>query len=1042
MPKDATKMRWFEQHIMAGVFTDLYKSPLSFADGPVGPGGPRLPDPFPPKNWMRDIGAMARGDKSSLVFKSAEEKQVKMDRKEFEGALGAKDPVERSVVLARTLNTQLGTRYNGKTTKRDKGVRQHPAEARIQRSAIALESLLAAGKGFKKPEERKALLLAINLLPPDQQVDLFRADELGGRKLYSALYLAMKDEPEKETDLKQSFAQVKGAAQLARVGTKLDQHDPSGETGALVNGLMRHLDQAGLTDQDQNAFADKLVFKLTLQKNQTGVPDIPLPDTSKPGWREKFTSRTLSTLAEVQSVTDESIEKALDMPEADLVKVMGNSYLGTEDVAPDFSPDMKRREGDMRLARVAKAKALNEGNTDLHALLDGLDSNYLDRKRMLEEAQKGKSVKEILQILEAEAEETAGKLAEKGGKKIAKRVEQAETNIKDLEERIKKAQEENASTDELEADLKFFKQAVVDLKAVKIPSREVTLQLIKRFGRFPLQFVTKYGEGPYKLTKADLPSTLGPFKQLEIHAKAVEDPLQLKQGLLKSSFVLPTAGKSLKHCPWLESTAADLVRVAIAIREKESDFTLKNHPIIILDQSDGDGKDAKKQALWDENGEVVKKLALAHQDVGLTIRHVSMKSINKMMKDSGVEKLFDTTGEGNAGYGGCRNMAFMLGPVIQQAIRDGEDPDTITADSLAGRIKKTATSKDAPKLLMGDDTDYVAPGTVAAKMALGASDEHKDEYSLMATYRYGRDTQGVSSLYTNGAVSNLQSGGMEGFTSWLFSSNKWNNKNTTPGMGCTYGEPRFCLDLPTGAEEKQCNGSTFTQDYFAQASHLSGDRQTSPSAFLKSFMSYGNMTETVKALFDVEKDLPWNAEAKRRGDSDEKPFGNVGEMMAQATDPAKSVKLQKKVLTNLVTWRGADGKGGGPLQLDGSQATAVQKYLDDNPSLDEETRDELVKVKEVYDDGQRQAALMKDFTDRLLKELKLSDKANANDLESALDEGLKDPGSIKTAIAKIRSDMAKEGGAFDKTSPMLRDLVLVLESLAGGGFGELCDKLK
>jgi hypothetical protein len=1027
-PHLVNKKRWFEENIRPGLFPDLSKSPMPTKGGPLPDHGPRMPDPFPDPDWAKDVRAYARG-KSSMIFAAAEETQVKADRAELEKALATDDVYERAVNVAGALSAQITSKYKGKIAKRDSDDKQHPGEARIQRACLSLEALLAAGNDFATPTDRKVLLLAIDALTPEQQMDLLRADEATGRRLYSALYLAGK---EGDQDQKDSFAQVKGTAQLARVGSKLDSHDPSGETNGLLNGVMRYVDQAGLSDQEQNAFIDKLNFKLTINTRQGDYPDVPLPETSKDGWREKFTARTLSVLAETSAVSDESIEKALDMPDADLVKVLGNVYIGPIDVDPRYNTEMVRREGDIRLARVARSRAAKAKNADLQTILEGLDSNYLDRRLMMQEAQKGTPVSEILKILQKEAEEAAKKLAEQGEQKLNDRLKALRTKKEEITKAL-----ESKDDKSLRSELETLDKAEAILGKAKAPTAQQTLLLMKRFGRFALSGLQYTPET--KIPDTDvLVSAAEVYRQVQVQVAAVEDPKLLKEGLNKSSYVLPTAGKPLKNCPWLQSTAEDLVRIATAIREVENDFTLKRNPIIVLDQTDGSGKDPAKTQLWKENDDYLKKLEAEHKDVVLTINHISMANINAMMKDSGIEKLFDTTGEGNAGYGGARNMAFLLGPVIQDAVRKGEDPTKIKPDELAKRIKASALT-DAPKLFMGDDTDYVAPGSVASKAALAASDRHKDEYSLIATSRFGRDTQGVSSGFSNSAVGELEDGGLEAFTAYLFSSNKWNTRNTVPGMGCTFGEPRFCLDLPTGAEEKQCEGSVFTLDNFSMASHLSGDRQTTPSAFLKSYMGYSNMTETVKALFNVGE-LPWNAEATNRKNNGDKPFGNLGEVMSEAVDPAKKAEMQKSMLTKLVAWRGKDGKGGGggPLALDGNQADKVQEYLDNHPEIDAESKDELTKIKEVYQDGKRQAKLMKDFTDRLLAELKLN---SAKDLPGAIETALKDPASIQNAIKKIRDEMTKGDVKFDASNSMLRDLVLVLESVAGGGFSDLCDKL-
>jgi len=1062
MPQLVTKKRWYEKNVRKGVFD---QSPMPAEDGPLPRHSPRMPNPFPPADWVADIRGHARSTESAKTRGPAEEAEVKANRAKFEKALARADVNKRTEKLAKALRAQLKV----KNAKRERPDTQHPAEARIQRACISLEALLAAGKDFDASADRQVLLRAMEGLTPEQQTDLMRADEETGRRLYSALYLVSQE----DVQLKDRFAQVKGAAQQARLESKFDKHDPSGETSEILQRVLRHVDEAGLRDEEKKAFVEKLNFKLTIQPAQGNQPDLPLPDTTIDGWSEKFTARTLSTLAETPAVSDDSIEQALNMPATDLVKVLGHAYIGPKDKSPRDNPDLVRREGDMRLTRVARGLAVKKNNPDLLALLEGLESNHLNRRRMLEEAQKGTPVKRILWTLEAEAAKDAAKLAAEGEQRLEESLKHLgpmqtalEKQLAEVKEQIWKGRKPRrpdvARLEELAGQQKELLRVQARLEKTKVrledaepPTPEQTLLLMKRFGRFPLDCLEyrpssgydpdyeKYGTAAVIQHLKDLLDTLDrkaeSFRQVKIQVAAAEDPRLLKKGLTKSSYVLPTAGKPLKNCPWLQSTAEDLVRIATAIREVEQDFTLDNNPIIVLDQTDGNGKDPAKTALWKQNDDFLKKLEADYKGVGLTIKHVSMAHINGMMKGSGVEKLFDTTGEGSAGYGGARNIGFLLGPIIQDAVRKGEDPTKIKPEELAKRIKASALTK-APKVFMGDDTDYVAPGGVASKAALAASKQHADEYSLIGTRRSGRDTQGVSSAYPNGAVDRLEEGGLDAFTNSLYTANIWNPSNKVAGMGCSFGEPRFCLDLPTGKEEKQCEASVYTLDQFGQTSHLSGDRQTAPSAFLKSYMLYSNMTETVNALFDVGE-LPWNAEAAKRKSDGADPFANLGEVMTQAVNPAKQKEMQKSTLTRLVAWREANPENGGPLQLDGNQAGKVQEYLDHHPEIDAESRDELTKIQAVYEEGKRQAQLMKAFTDRLLAELQLPAKASAEDLHGAIDTCLQDPASVQKAIKKVRDKMGEEGAEFNASNSMLRDLALILESVAGGGFSDLCDKL-
>jgi hypothetical protein len=164
-------------------------------------------------------------------------------------------------------------------------------------------------------------------------------------------------------------------------------------------------------------------------------------------------------------------------------------------------------------------------------------------------------------------------------------------------------------------------------------------------------------------------------------------------------------------------------------------------------------------------------------------------------------------------------------------------------------------------------------------------------------------------------------------------------------------------------------------------------------------------------------------------------------VLSQAADPEKRKAMQKSMLTKLAGFREKGGADGGPLQLDGDQADRVQQYVTAHPELDAESKDELLKIKAVYADGKRQALLMKAFIDRLLIELKIPAMPSDGGFGGAVTAALQDPSSIQKAITKVRNEMDQEGSKFDASSSMLRDLALILESLAGGGFSDLADKL-
>ncbi|HND29805.1 MAG TPA: hypothetical protein PLA94_07385, partial [Myxococcota bacterium] len=844
--------------------------------------------------------------------------------------------------------------------KRERGETRHLAEAELQQAMLVVESLLQEGTGLVGGS-KGLVISAVTSLSEADQLKLFEADELSGRRLYSLLYMTAKGNPE----LKPLFKKVKAASQRARIARRLDTHDRSGESSKAMEELQLHLTQSGLSEEDRQAFTDKLDFKMVLAGGQKKDPDLRLPDTSQEGWRGKFLCQSLGILAETPEISDESLRKALDLPPTDLLNMIAYAAIGDEvthsgaqqsgrvkDGKTHHSPLVARREGESRILRVLGelaaghlAQGETEGWTELDQLLKGVDNGAYDAKLLQAELKKGTSFPDILKALQKDLSDRAEELEAK-----------AKTKYKDLKEaqtqKLQSLEEELKDTDRKDAREKFLEldklRAQVKYLSKTPPTQKELEQMLATFGRAPLL--------PLDGNDSDF---LKVAVEVGIHLEAVRDPLLLKVGMENSGFVLPTAGKSLKDFPWIVTTAMDMVETAKKIRAVQPTFSLARYPIVILDQTDGDGTDTNRMKLWNQNAAYIKKLNEDYAEFGLRVEHVGMGAINKLIRGSGVEKLFDTTGENNAGYGGARNIGFLLGPLVQDVIRSGEKLEDLEPEDLVERLQKCALGEDAPKLFMGDDTDSLRPGTITAKMGIAASEEYGDDYTAILTPRGGRDTQSINSGVTNN-VKLLEQKGYEGFIQEIFCTNAWNINNTTPGMGCAFGEPRFCLDLPSGAEEKHCEPGKKLIDSFSQANHLSGDRKAPPAAYLRGQLAYCNTTEMVKGLFPPLWN--WNTAAfKTLGTED--TAQSLSDMFEYAGTPEEVDKQQESLLFNLAKFSMDRSKG--PLELDGSQAQAVQDYLDKHPELDEETRDELVEIKKVYVDAARQSDLIKTYIQRL-----------------------------------------------------------------------------
>ncbi|HNH48861.1 MAG TPA: hypothetical protein PKY30_17595, partial [Myxococcota bacterium] len=303
-------------------------TPFGDKDEPVGPRGPRFPQPFPPEGWLKTVGDYISGrKKKSKYFPSKDEKAALRTLEAMHGAFTQRGTIDqRSDAVRDMIHSQLGVGYTGSgAKKRERGETRHLAEAELQQAMLVVESLLQEGTGLVGGS-KGLVISAVTSLSEADQLKLFEADELSGRRLYSLLYMTAKGNPE----LKPLFKKVKAASQRARIARRLDTHDRSGESSKAMEELQLHLTQSGLSEEDRQAFTDKLDFKMVLAGGQKKDPDLRLPDTSQEGWRGKFLCQSLGILAETPEISDESLRKALDLPPTDLLNLIAYAAIGDE----------------------------------------------------------------------------------------------------------------------------------------------------------------------------------------------------------------------------------------------------------------------------------------------------------------------------------------------------------------------------------------------------------------------------------------------------------------------------------------------------------------------------------------------------------------------------------------------------------------------------------------------------------------------------------------------------------------------------------------
>jgi hypothetical protein len=417
-----------------------------------------------------------------------------------------------------------------------------------------------------------------------------------------------------------------------------------------------------------------------------------------------------------------------------------------------------------------------------------------------------------------------------------------------------------------------------------------------------------------------------------------------------------------------------------------------------------------------------------------------MQQITAMIRGTGIEKLIDTTGMGNPGYGGARNISFLLGPVIADAAKNGVPLDTITPDNLMGLIKARSLGADATNLFMGDDTDYVRPGGMFAKVGLNAL--YDSEYYTAVSKRDGRDTTSVNP--GNGRLeSNEVGGGPDALFGKAFGNSKIDPRQRNPGMGCVSGGPRFCFDIPTGAEEGHHKAAVTHIDQFAVVSHLSGDRMKPLGRQVTDYLNYSIGTEMFKVLGDHPAITPWNqilAGALKTGSM---PYNGLGEVYAKAAEPETLAAAQSEFVHYLGTM--LNKKSDGPFGVQQSHVDAVTKLLADNPDMDPELRAEYEQVETAYQNVMRQSDVIADMGTRFMEALVPGfAKLGYAEMQSAAKAAVEaaGPDGIQAAFAQAKKAAVTDKGIAlnDPKNQIVRDFTLIVESLGTGGFAALAAK--
>lgn len=1056
-------------------------------------------DITPDKAWAQKIHKFATGAKKSLAFPGHHETKMKALATSFKTAAttktqeagGGKDV--RAYMLAKELKSQL---HKGASLLPTGASTLSAGAQKIRQTHMVLQSLLAQAGKQDSPVTAEDVLRAVSLLLPDDRQAVMRADALTGGDLYNLVYTAQKG----DDTLKPMFNELKVDAASAQVSLALDKHDPSGKATQVFTGFINHLAEQGYPKALQEDFRTHLDFQIRLgdvpmpDTSKAGwqqdfsaqlISRCCALESATPQDRAQLLdlpkADLLLTVAHALGKTDNTNMQALMRREGDvhiLRTVRDNperfgATLGDSDKAvfQRLLPRLERNALDPQVfvQELRAGKSLADIETTLKAdLSQRVDRNF-QRLQNYRADNKAEGTRAAIYKVQKQLEKSL-----KEGKLDVQKQQQVKDTIADIRrlDRELGADSSRYSTEELNAALKKLgvdpntvslrdggdkrldariKTHQQKLKNLQGPNDAAarkqeqaaldellaTKQLLQSTDKAKITFLMeRFGNDVFSDIFPNMVTNSDVTGQISLQLKAMDDPSILKDGLQDLVPVLPTAGKPLESFHWVDSTVSDMVDMAKTIRQKDKQFSLADHPIIILDQSDGDGKNPGKVGLWQKNDGYLKALEQKHQDVGLKIVHVSMQQINAMIQNSGLEKLFDTTGQNFAGYGGARNMAFLLTPVIAKTLKEGGSLDDITPDKLQQAIKNAALGTDAPNLFMGDDTDYIRPGGMYAKAGLNKL--YGDEYYIATSRRDGRDTMGVSSLNAKLEYrDNLdQLSGVSKATN-TFGNSKWNTKQGQPGMGSVTGGPRFCFDIPTGAEEGHVKTPTTHVDFLARVSHLSGDRMKSVADNIRGYLNYSLGTEMFKSLGDSDEQSPWNT-LRRKSE-----FSSLGDVYSEAAKPKVIRQGQVGMLADLAKYLSSPPSEG-PRGVTQERVTLIDRYLQQHRDVPPEDRDTLLSAKATYQNLIRQNGHIETFGQSVLKALVPDYQTlSAENLKTALDQALnKDSGAARQAVNAAKQDLARQNIDLRQSdNQVLRDFVLIMDSRVGGGFGDLAAKL-
>ncbi|MBA2726909.1 MAG: hypothetical protein H0U49_01885 [Parachlamydiaceae bacterium] len=301
------------------------------------------------------------------------------------------------------------------------------------------------------------------------------------------------------------------------------------------------------------------------------------------------------------------------------------------------------------------------------------------------------------------------------------------------------------------------------------------------------------------------------------------------RGLQSLVFALSTRGNKLDEMPWLQSVLEGIDCVKEHLQGgnvQEAPFKL--NPIVIFDQA--------KLKEFKKNDSTIRELS---QKYNIEIWHLSNKQTLQLAKKLGIETWIQyspgelvrptnpeslqvgskTSSDQNFGYGGARNCALLLAPMIagsfQKGISSLEELLKLNKKKLKDIYDNSTLGKEDQDLFihLGEDDVAIQPCNIFSDALFAES--CNDMYFNRSIECSGRSTHQMFAFLDLKNVMEMPT----------LSFNPWSYKIFRGSMKGMLTKPKFCLPSPMGNEELNVKLPNESLIHFLQPNiHLAGTR--------------------------------------------------------------------------------------------------------------------------------------------------------------------------------------------------------------------------